>query len=219
MIENVGVSLGELVNCVVAGLERASEIEELYWNSDIPTTEIAEAYGIAHARLLCERVRPAIVEGIECRHCQQPITVRSRAELKKKLAALEWSRRQGSDRWRVAWAHPDVCKNCSDDLQARDQAQLAAEISARALRGEALRTMPYREYLQTSEWREKRTAALKRAGYRCQTCCSGGQLNVHHRTYARRGSEWARDLIVLCQPCHAIFHEAQRLAEGGRGDS
>ncbi len=69
------------------------------------------------------------------------------------------------------------------------------------------RTMPYPEYLQTPEWFAKRTAALRRASYRCQLCNRTGRLEVHHRTYARRGHEAPEDLIVLCNACHGAFHQ------------
>jgi len=49
-------------------------------------------------------------------------------------------------------------------------------------------------------------AALKRAKYSCQLCNSKDNLNVHHRTYERRGHELASDLIVLCKQCHKTFH-------------
>lgn len=69
------------------------------------------------------------------------------------------------------------------------------------------RTMPYRDYLQTPEWQATRGSALRRAGYRCQLCNGrDGPLDVHHRTYARRGNEAAEDVIVLCRTCHALFH-------------
>jgi len=76
-----------------------------------------------------------------------------------------------------------------------------------------LRTMPYRDYLQTPEWQERRKAALKRAGYRCQVCNRGRTLHVHHRTYERRGAELASDLIDLCDECHALYHGKGLLAE------
>jgi len=71
---------------------------------------------------------------------------------------------------------------------------------------ELLRTMPYDEYLQTPEWQEKRKEALRRADYRCQLCNSDESLDVHHRTYERRGYELASDLIALCRDCHKTFH-------------
>jgi hypothetical protein len=71
--------------------------------------------------------------------------------------------------------------------------------------------MPYNEYLQTPEWQEKRAEARARAGGRCQVCNSLGPLDVHHRTYERRGAERESDLIVLCRNCHELFHRFGRL--------
>lgn len=70
-----------------------------------------------------------------------------------------------------------------------------------------LRTMPYQAYLQTPEWQEKRDQALERSGHRCQLCNSDDSLNVHHRTYERRGNEELSDLTVLCRQCHNLFHD------------
>lgn len=73
-------------------------------------------------------------------------------------------------------------------------------------REEALRTMPYLDYLQTPEWAERRRGALRRAGHACETCGAQGRLHVHHRTYERRGKEWVDDLVVLCEDCHLAVH-------------
>jgi 5-methylcytosine-specific restriction endonuclease McrA len=78
---------------------------------------------------------------------------------------------------------------------------------------EELKTMPYDEYLETPEWAEKRDAALKRAGHRCQICNASGSLNVHHRTYENRGDERSEDLTVLCDQCHALFHISRVTAQ------
>lgn len=69
-----------------------------------------------------------------------------------------------------------------------------------------LRTMPYEEYLKTPEWRARRQKALRFAGFRCQVCNSPDRLEVHHRTYERRGHELLGDLTTLCNDCHMIFH-------------
>ena len=69
-----------------------------------------------------------------------------------------------------------------------------------------LRRMGYREYLQTPEWQERREQHLRSARYRCQVCNSDSGLNVHHRSYDRRGEEAWADLIVLCRVCHKTFH-------------
>jgi len=76
-----------------------------------------------------------------------------------------------------------------------------------------LRTMPYQEYLKTDHWQDCRKQAIKRAKHRCQLCNSRTKLNVHHRTYERRGHERDDDLITLCESCHSIFHQASKLAK------
>ena len=84
-----------------------------------------------------------------------------------------------------------------------------------------LRTMPYKEYLQTPEWKERRQAAIERAGGRCQLCNSQGPFQVHHRTYDNRGCELPGDLTVLCKECHVKYHDKQELTneEGIRADN
>jgi hypothetical protein len=84
----------------------------------------------------------------------------------------------------------------------------AADIECEACEQAAqLRTMPYRDYLKTPHWRQTRQRALERADRRCQLCNSPDNLQVHHRTYERRGSERDDDLTVLCADCHTKFHE------------
>jgi hypothetical protein len=70
-----------------------------------------------------------------------------------------------------------------------------------------LRTMPYRLYLQTPEWAERAARARDTAGHRCWLCNTDESLEVHHRTYERRGAERDDDLIALCATCHGLFHE------------
>lgn len=70
-----------------------------------------------------------------------------------------------------------------------------------------LKTMPYKEYLQTAHWKNVRKQALFRAKYKCSLCGKKGKLNVHHNTYENRGGEKDEDLIVLCQDCHGKFHD------------
>lgn len=70
-----------------------------------------------------------------------------------------------------------------------------------------LRSMPYEQYLKTPEWAEKREKVLSRDGHRCRACNSEENLQVHHRTYMRRGHEDLNDLTTLCGPCHEHFHQ------------
>jgi hypothetical protein len=106
------------------------------------------------------------------------------------------------------------CEQC----QARGHAEREAASARQRERDHELATMPYRLYLQTPEWQERRKAALKRAGFRCQVCNRSRMLHVHHRTYERRGCELARDLIVLCDECHALYHRKGLIADAPGGD-
>jgi 5-methylcytosine-specific restriction endonuclease McrA len=82
------------------------------------------------------------------------------------------------------------------------------ESLAEQARRAQLRKMPFEEYRLTPEWQTKRTQALSRAGYRCQTCGKNDvRLDVHHNTYERYGDERIFDLVVLCDRCHALFHD------------
>lgn len=77
-----------------------------------------------------------------------------------------------------------------------------------------LRAMPYRDYLQTREWRLTKAIVRRRFGGRCATCNSAKRLHVHvhHRTYERRGEEDIGDLTLLCGDCHGLFHAHRKLA-------
>lgn len=70
-----------------------------------------------------------------------------------------------------------------------------------------LQNAPYHEYLQTDEWNKQRSQAIMVAGGKCQLCNDGKTLHVHHRTYERRGCEKLEDLTVLCDKCHAKYHD------------
>jgi hypothetical protein len=76
-------------------------------------------------------------------------------------------------------------------------------------RDKRLVAMPYREYLRTPEWDERRRAAYRAAEYRCQLCnAQDVELHAHHRSYEHRGRpEEPADLIVLCARCHQAAHD------------
>lgn len=78
-----------------------------------------------------------------------------------------------------------------------------------------LRNMPYADFLATDYWRDTRGKALAAAEFRCQVCFSDGPLDVHHRTYERRGCEKLSDLTVLCRFCHDLFHRHARFGPRG----
>lgn len=65
----------------------------------------------------------------------------------------------------------------------------------------------YRTYLDSPAWDELRRRKLREAGYRCEMCgAKSGELNCHHKHYRTLGHESARDLLLVCKPCHQQIH-------------
>lgn len=110
---------------------------------------------------------------------------------------------------------------CDDYEQIwRDQAKPDSRYSRDGLLSEsgedpdALRRLPYGQYLRSKHWDIVRRRALAVASGRCFYCGAKDSLDVHHLTYRRRGCELDEDLIVLCRPCHTDEHLTQNeLAE------
>lgn len=66
--------------------------------------------------------------------------------------------------------------------------------------------MLYLSYLQSEHWQRTRKKKLKKHRH-CEFCSSTGRLDVHHKTYERRGRERLSDLVVLCRSCHDAVHD------------
>lgn len=191
-------------------LER-TEAAEFYWSTDCKTSEIIDAFSLdCRPNMLARKIGPALFIGCDCRRCGGPIYVFSRVEAERRWLGLV------DKQPLAAFAQPDICKECSKKIKDADLAAWRAQDQARERRSRELGTMLYREYLKTPEWAKRREQALQRAKFRCQVCSSPRNLNVHHRTYVRRGREHANDLTVLCRDCHTTFHQNRSLADRGR---
>lgn len=70
---------------------------------------------------------------------------------------------------------------------------------------DSLRSIPYKEFLKTPYWMAV-SDHVKTMHPWCVLCTEpfAEPLEVHHRTYIHRGSEWLYldDLTVLCHECH-----------------
>ena len=65
----------------------------------------------------------------------------------------------------------------------------------------------YQEVLASDRWRGVRVEAIRRAGYRCESCGRGGRLDVHHAYgYRNLGHEDPSELQALCRTCHDTVH-------------
>jgi hypothetical protein len=115
-----------------------------------------------------------------CPGCGADVPIGSRSELKELRAPGGYAYQNRK------------CDSCRDRDRAGNSARFREEQAQREERDRELRTMPYRDYLLTPEWAERRKAALKRARYACQVCNRQRPLHVHHRTYERRGVELTR---------------------------
>jgi hypothetical protein len=66
--------------------------------------------------------------------------------------------------------------------------------------------MKYREYLQTDAWADLRMKRLEIDERECVLCGKPAEC-VHHRRYITPyGTETVKDLVSLCNGCHAIHH-------------
>jgi 5-methylcytosine-specific restriction endonuclease McrA len=185
----------------------------LYWHvQELPTDKVGILVNEGVAGNVCRLVGPAIFE-VPCERCGQPFEREFSSRTNLNLVISNRKYKLDEDK--------ALCKSCREALEfekeRRDEEQtkrIQVREAKRKTRLEELRTMPYSEYLLTSEWDETRKRALKRAGYRCQTCNQANcKLHVHHRTYKRLGEEWNSDLIVLCGDCHELFHQSREVTQ------
>lgn len=178
---------------------RDEVIQQVYWSEEITSTEIAEIFGL-QLNAIAKIAAVGYSTKIPCNQCKQPkiVSVTSKSHFKN----LQRDRKSY------------ICKDCKSE-QAQESDERYKEYARHAReRMEELHVMPYKQYLQSPEWQQRRKDQLRRANYRCQVCnYSDTVLDVHHRTYERRGNENQRDLIVLCRNCHSIFHKQGKLED------
>lgn len=67
--------------------------------------------------------------------------------------------------------------------------------------------MTYRNYLNSTHWREIKAKIYATGHRRCAICGVDYGLNVHHMTYESLNKERFIDLLVLCSTCHRKHHQ------------
>ena len=66
--------------------------------------------------------------------------------------------------------------------------------------------------LNPDAYRKLRTNVLERDGWRCQSCGTSENLQVHHiRSRSALGDDTADNLVTLCADCHDRLHLGYRL--------
>jgi 5-methylcytosine-specific restriction endonuclease McrA len=140
----------------------------------------------------------------KCVQCDAPIIL----ETKKNHSNVETMCEScGRARRKAEYAARYAVTPEQEAIRLAANLRLQQERQAQEAELQALRDMPYIEYLKTDHWAGVRKDAMKRAGFRCQLCNANGvTLDTHHRTYENLGREQRGDVIVLCRPCHAKHH-------------
>ena len=71
---------------------------------------------------------------------------------------------------------------------------------------------PVRLRLDPVSYEKLRQQVLRRDGWRCQSCGTMSNLEVHHKEFrSRLGDDSEGNLITLCTACHAQMHRSCNL--------
>lgn len=208
-LESQKAELERQRKAIIAGLEpvvsvelSGQELAEIYWRFEtVPVQYLGNPPDVLRV------ARQYPYWSWRCLGCGEEVFVTSRSDKRQRESKRN---RDYPPTW--------ICDDCRASEWAKRHVDWEAQKAQLHERQRHLRTMPYRDFLQTPEWQTTRKAALKRAGYACQVCNRRRQLHVHHRTYERRGAELARDLVVLCDECHALYHRKGLLAPHEDGE-
>jgi len=63
------------------------------------------------------------------------------------------------------------------------------------------------EYLDSYAWKALKEVRLAIANYRCESCGSTDNLELHHTTYLRLTAEDIDDVRIQCNACHSALHD------------
>jgi len=82
-----------------------------------------------------------------------------------------------------------------------------AEADAR--RKEDWLSTEYATYLNSDDWKSKRSRVLRRANYTCEGCLENQATAVHHSpgTYSDLENVMLWDLRAVCSSCHNLIHD------------
>jgi hypothetical protein len=65
----------------------------------------------------------------------------------------------------------------------------------------------YKQYLLSEYWEGIKEQVLKRDDYKCTSCQSEENLQIHHESYECLGNEDINKLTTLCKKCHYKYHK------------
>jgi 5-methylcytosine-specific restriction endonuclease McrA len=72
-----------------------------------------------------------------------------------------------------------------------------------------------RPRLGAAEYESLRQEILWRDGWRCQSCGTMSNLEVHHTQFrSQAGDDAERNLMTVCAACHANLHSVKKQTRG-----
>jgi 5-methylcytosine-specific restriction endonuclease McrA len=73
---------------------------------------------------------------------------------------------------------------------------------------------PKRLRLDADAYQQLCRRVLERDGWRCQSCGSMQQLQIHHKQFrSHSGDDSEENLITLCDQCHKLIHGCENHCE------
>jgi 5-methylcytosine-specific restriction endonuclease McrA len=67
--------------------------------------------------------------------------------------------------------------------------------------------------LDSERYEQLRNEALRRDGWRCQSCGAMSNLEVHHKEFrSHSGDDSEQNLITVCRKCHQLVHGELRFS-------
>lgn len=126
---------------------------------------------------------------------------------KATIPAAEWDSIQ---EWDVALeqSYQDANSRAWEKYRINWRDRIAAEAADAE---QAIRAR-YAAYLQSPQWRYRRSLRLTLDNHQCQARlneCAGRANEVHHLTYAHIGNEPLFDLVSVCSSCHRQISEKE----------
>ena len=71
----------------------------------------------------------------------------------------------------------------------------------------SIRPEPSRLRLDPLSYEALRQQVLRRDGWRCQSCGTMSNLEIHHKQFrSHAGHDSEENLITLCAQCHTLIH-------------
>lgn len=118
-----------------------------------------------------------------------------------------------------------VCNQCLAARRHKRRMETRPEYAAKykARMESKARRNQYVEYLNSSEWADLRIRYWEEGEFRECFACSlpwkriyGQNIQIHHMTYERFGSELLTDVVPMCSDCHRDLTKAWRTL--GKGE-